>query len=364
MKEYIPDIYMLCPCGSGKKYKFCCYGVEDKKFHNPNEVYMYVVNQGNNRSFCMHKDGMCHSEIIKAHSIQNNKILSKIAYNGHVYTVDFNQNKFGGLDLKKCGKKEATIATCFCKFHDVELFKDIELVDYQYKDKQNFLYAYRAFSKYYYDRIVGLDDTRTMFKITPNMMMAIGLVDRIQGLEKSVEENEIIKTTFNSALDNGKYDEIQTITVTLNYEVGFATAYMSPLSFDLEGNQISNVWSSTERMKNIYVSIFPENGKTYILISWLKEDSCIELDKFRNQFNALKNDGEILLRVLNNMVACQTDNIVIGKKLLDIWGEDKKELFLMQLGSIFWGLNGENVGLLIEKNLMRYKCEFNLFEKI
>lgn len=70
---------MLCPCGSGKKYKFCCYGVEDKKFHNPNEVYMYVVSQGNKRSFCIHKDGMCHSEIIKAHSIQNNKILSKLA---------------------------------------------------------------------------------------------------------------------------------------------------------------------------------------------------------------------------------------------------------------------------------------------
>ena len=54
---------MLCPCGSGKKYKFCCYGVEDKKFHNPNEVYMYVVNQGNKKSFCMHEDEMCHSEM-------------------------------------------------------------------------------------------------------------------------------------------------------------------------------------------------------------------------------------------------------------------------------------------------------------
>ncbi len=118
-----------------------------------------------------------------------------------------------------------------------------------------------------YDRIVGLDDTRTMFKITPNMMLVIELMDRIQGLEKSVEENEIIKATFNSALDNGRYDEIQTITLTLNYEVGFATAYMRPLSFDLEGNQISNVWLSTERMKNIYVSIFHENGKTYILIN-------------------------------------------------------------------------------------------------
>lgn len=364
MKKYIPDVYMQCPCGSGKKYKFCCYGVEDKKFHNPNEVYMYVVNQGNKKSFCMYENEMCNSEIIKAHSIQNNKILSKLAYGGHVYTVDFNQNKIGGLDLKKRGKGEATIATCFCKYHDVELFKDIELVNYQYEDKQNFLYAYRAFSKYYYDRIVGLEDTRSMFKITPNMMMAIGLVDRIQGLEKSVEENETIKATFNSALDSGRYDEIQTITLTLNYEVGFATAYMSPLSFDLEGKQISNVWSLTERMKNIYVSIFPENGKTFILISWLKQDSCIELDRFRDQFYNLRNDSEALLRTLNNMVACQTDNIVFSKKLLDKWGEDKKDLFLIQLGSIFYNLNGENVGLLIEKNLKRYKCEFDLFEKL
>lgn len=355
---------MQCPCGSGRKYKFCCYGVEDKKFHNPNEVYMYVVNQGNKKSFCMHEDEMCHSEIIKAHSIQNNKILSKLAYNGHVYTVDFNQNNFGGLDLKKCGKNEATIATCFCKYHDVELFKDIELVDYQYKDKQNFLYAYRAFSKYYYDRIVGLEDTRAMFKITPNMMMSIGLVDRIQGLKKSVEENEMIKAAFNSALNNERYDEIQTITLTLDYEVGFATAYMSPLSFDLKGNQISNVWSLTERMKNIYVSIFPENGKTHILISWLKEDSCTEFDNFRKQFDDLKNDKKILIRTLNNMVACQTDNIVFSKKLLDKWGEEKREFFLVQLGSIFWNLNGKNVGLLIEKNLMQFKCKFDLFEEI
>lgn len=64
------------------------------------------------------------------------------------------------------------------------------------------------------------------------------------------------------------------------------------------------------------------------------------------------------------MVACQTDNIVFSKKLLDKWGEDKKDLFLIQLGSIFYNLNGENVGLLIEKNLKRYKCEFDLFEKL
>ncbi len=28
IKKIIPDIYIPCPCGSGKKYKFCCYGKE------------------------------------------------------------------------------------------------------------------------------------------------------------------------------------------------------------------------------------------------------------------------------------------------------------------------------------------------
>ncbi len=51
IKKVISNIYIPCPCGSGKKYKFCCYGIEDKKFHSPNELYMYVVKQGNKKEF-------------------------------------------------------------------------------------------------------------------------------------------------------------------------------------------------------------------------------------------------------------------------------------------------------------------------
>ena len=266
IKEAISNIYIPCPCGSGKKYKFCCYGKEDKKFHSPNELYMYVVKQKNKKEFCMHSDEKCNKKIVKAHSIQNNKILSKLATDGHVYVAEFNANKFGGLDFKKCGKNEATTSTCFCKFHDFEIFKDIELKDYAYEEKQNFLYAYRAFSKYYYDRIVALSDYRDMFKASPNFMLVNGGYNRIIGLEKSIEENESIKNSFNVALDQGQFDRLVTITVTLDYEVSFATAYMSPLSYDLTGNIISDVWSLSARMKNIYVSIFPEKGKTYTYV--------------------------------------------------------------------------------------------------
>lgn len=248
--------------------------------------------------------------------------------------------------------------------HDVEIFKDIELKDYAYEEKQNFLYAYRAFSKYYYDRIVTLSNYRDMFRVLPNFMLANGGYNRIKGLEKSIEENESIKNSFNVALDQGQFDRIVTITVTLDYEISFATAYMSPLSYDLAGNIVSDVWSLSARMKNIYVSIFPEKGKTYILISWLKEDNDYKFDKFQEQFEEVKRNEEVLLNVLNNMVACQSDNFVFSKKLLDSWGEEKIEVFRHQCMSSFLALNGKNIGLAIEKNIKRFKCQFDLFENI
>ena len=236
--------------------------------------------------------------------------------------------------------------------------------DYAYEEKQNFLYAYRAFSKYYYDRIVTLSNYRDMFRVSPNFMLANGGYNRIKGLEKSIEENESIKNSFNVALDQGQFDRIVTITVTLDYEISFATAYMSPLSYDLAGNIVSDVWSLSARMKNIYVSIFPENGKTYILISWLKEDNDYKFDKFQEQFEEVKRNEEVLLNVLNNMVACQSDNFVFSKKLLDSWGEEKIEVFRHQCMSSFLALNGKNIGLAIEKNIKRFKCQFDLFENI
>ena len=82
-----------------------------------------------------------------------------------------------------------------------------------------------------------------MFRGSPNFMLANGGYNRIKGLEKSIEENESIKNSFNVALDQGQFDRIVTITVTLDYEISFATAYMSPLSYDLAGNIVSDVWS-------------------------------------------------------------------------------------------------------------------------
>ena len=99
-----------------------------------------------------------------------------------------------------------------------------------------------------------------------------------------------------------------------------------------------------------------------ILISWLISDDGPWFEKFSNQFDIYKNNRELLMRILNNMVTCQSDNIVFSKNLLDTWDEKSKEFFLNEYISTFIGLNGENIGLKIEKNILNFDNKFNLFK--
>lgn len=83
-----------CPCGSGKKYKKCCYGREDNpEYSNPaNFARNYKeMRKASRIKECIYPDhSSCSERIINAHSIQNNKILAKISDNGKVYMPSLN----------------------------------------------------------------------------------------------------------------------------------------------------------------------------------------------------------------------------------------------------------------------------------
>jgi len=96
---------------------------------------------------CFHEDENCNERIIKAHSVQNNKILNVISEDGHVHM--FGSELDEGYHLKakmqNKGRKVATTFTGFCGYHDNEIFKPIEAHHYIIGNKeQEFLFAYRA----------------------------------------------------------------------------------------------------------------------------------------------------------------------------------------------------------------------------
>lgn len=366
MKKSVINPYSQCLCGSGNKYKFCCYKNIDKEFHNSNELNIYIQQNKPKLSLCIHEDCNCKGKIIKSHSIQNKKIISKLSVDNHVYMVDFSENSgIAGNDFKKIGRNDATTSKSFCSYHDNEIFKPIEHFDYCYTEEQNFLYAYRAFSKHYFDITEQLNIQRLMFKTLPNKYMHTPtMITYLKGLNIEQQKLEELKDMFNHALDAQEFFMLKTYVINFDYEIKFATSYMAPLSYDLAGNQISNLYSLEDDMKYIFVSMFPENLKTYILISWLSKDNEY-IEKFINELESLKNNRDELINVLNNLLVSQTDNFVISPILLEKWDERKKEKFLTLFSATFLGMGSiENLGQKVEQNLKSYHCKFNLFEKI
>ena len=358
----IIDAYEPCLCGSGEKYKFCCYLKKDIHFRNSDEARCFLKKHKKKLEFCLHEGSDCSGKIIKSHSIQNNKILSKLAVEGHVYCVGYDADSFAGIDLKKRGRNDATTSTCFCQKHDTEIFKNIERKKYEYSDEQNFLYAYRAFSKAYYDKLEELATQQCLFESCHQQFIESEQVERLRGSILGTHDNEEIKALFNSALDQSDYDAVETVAASLDYEIKFATSFMCPLSYDLRGNLINDVYSLKDSMKNIFVNIFPENGNTYILISWLKIDSNA-YEQFKEQFIELQKDRSQFINALNNMVACQSDNFAISPELVDSWDKSTKQFFVTEFLSFMFSSSraGRYIGEEIEKDLIDFSCKFDLF---
>jgi hypothetical protein len=208
--------------------------------------------------------------ISAAHSIQNNGVLSKIAKDGHVMT--FAKDK-AGFEGKKLGKKLASIFWGFCNIHD-SIFQPIENFPYTQTEEQNFLYAYRGFVVASHKKV--------------EIASFINFGDQA--------DNDIIrnKAIFDKAILENNYSIIETDVIELPMFYPIAVSSNFYLDFDFEANPIEH---SEFRMENIFVSVFPDNSKTYFLLSYFKEDKHLyeNLAKQLKKRNNLKSDITVLL---------------------------------------------------------------------
>ena len=133
---------------------------------------------------CLHPDkSRCVKHIKEAHALQNNKIISLLSENGHVYMLNDKKppliipTEKGEIEtltlLDKVGVNRATTATCFCDIHDDEVFAAIEKGAPAFdkgNDEHKFLYAYKAFIFEYYKKLVEQKAFQRMIKAKPSAL--------------------------------------------------------------------------------------------------------------------------------------------------------------------------------------------------
>lgn len=315
-----------CPCGSGKKYKKCCANkTEEQKLA---EAVVYATHNIKNEARikrCLHPNhDECDERIVRAHAIQNNRILTKIADNGDVITLDGVSN-YIFQDAEKKGRKIATIFNGFCAYHDKVLFQEIEDKEFVCSSKQIFLLTYRTMSWHYHKKQEQINathiQTHKMLEKGFNMTASEEYRNFLSMLELGNNDNEKEKKIFDHLLLNDQYDGIHYWVWEIPYEVQFAISMMHELEYDILGNQINDMIDDKD-IKSIYLNIFPAQGKSYCIWSWRKEHDEV-FENFIKQFSGLScKDRE---NYFNNNLPRWSDSLVISPRLWNKWGKAIQE---------------------------------------
>ena len=104
----------------------------------------------------------------------------------------------------------------------------------------------------------------------------------------------------------------------------------------------------------MYVSVFPENGKTYCIISWLKSNNKL-FASIGEKLNSL--NIELRKYYINNLLPIITENNAINPEAWDKMSDQQKEGFM----SRFWGM--DSFLQLTGEPLDRFsKSEYDLFD--
>jgi len=221
--------------------------------------------------FCV--SDQCSSIIKKAHSIQNNRILKQIAEDGIVIQLQpVDHDGEASIDIEKIGKKVATISTNFCDFHDTKLFLPIESKDYRKNDKeQEFLFAYRAFAREYHAKreIKNFhENARKMAKGEYKHFFDLNL----QGTNVALQQLEKEKATLNRSLKNSDFGILKTYIIEFHGSYQIAASSLIAIKYDLDGNEINDIFNYQQDLKFTFLSVFPQGKKTFVLFSFYSKD--------------------------------------------------------------------------------------------
>lgn len=317
-----------CPCGSGKKYKRCCLEKDERQFA---EALIYSTQNTRNEARikqCLHPNQEeCKGKIVKAHAIQNNRILNKLAKEGLLVTLDGTSHYlFQSSDIK--GRKIATTFTGFCEYHDKTLFQEIEDKDFMATTKQVFLLTYRTMAWHYHKKQEQVNavciQTQKMFSKGYDITKSEDFADYFHQLNLGLNDNDTEKTYFDKAVVEENYNFISSYIWEIPYEVNFAVSMMTELEYDINGNKINDLIND-KNIKNIYLNIFPLENKSYCIWSWLNIYDEFYLP-FAKQFDDLSiNDRE---NYLNNYLPRWTDSIVVSPRLWEFWGKQIQEALI------------------------------------
>ncbi|MDA2623234.1 SEC-C domain-containing protein [Bacillus cereus] len=341
MGELKIEAYESCPCGSEKKFKFCCYRkakesqpkIQDYSIGRVNHL-MAKSWQDTDFKICMAFDKEnCDKTIKGAHSIQNNRILNRISEDGHVYCFKGEADENGvNTIFKKISKNKASTFFGFCDIHDTELFLPIEQKEYSQESIQNFLFAFRAHAIQFHKKQRELKSIQNISKEFPYLLFDPTIINWYRVTLLAISDCERDYSIFRNHNLTGNFNGLRTIYRQLDFEVDFAVCSSFAVQYDLNKKQINDIYfdKSEEKMPSIYINVYPIENGTNIILSYHLEDER----KYKEYFDQLESlSHKDLLNHLSFLIIEYAENVFFSPTFVERLNDKQKESILKSFGS-------------------------------
>ena len=278
---------------------------------------------------CLFPDkSKCSNKIIQAHSIQKNKILNRIADNGLV--ISYIALKSLCTDsFEEVGIKSASTFYGFCNYHDTVLFSPIENYDYAQKSEQNFLHAYRACAREYAMKYETFHLNKKLIKKLPHLYDY--LIEVLRAEHQASLDLVAILDQFHSEMQKPEktrdFKNISTHISKFPYESLIAVNSMFYIMYDFEGNLINDLSDTSITPSPSFLSIYPQNGETFVLLSCFTDD----LNKFQKFFSKISNlDQKGLENFYSNLIMIHCENFFLSPNKWNNQPPEKRKDFINQ----------------------------------
>ncbi|MEG4586211.1 hypothetical protein QUA54_13485 [Microcoleus sp. MOSTC5] len=318
---------------------------KDKKVMNELKSFIYTqLKKKYNK--CLWPKSDCTENCIKAHSIQNGQILDQLASNNHVVMAVPTQNLNTGpeIEFQQVGRNLATTFTGLCQKHDSELFRPIDINEFDVSNQQQkFLIAYRSVLRELHTRIKAAIDLQTPYQ----KIVELGKCD-----PNNRDISELVTNTLANACDfylyKQEYDKIyNTNSFTKIEHKCIRIERNCPLAVSSLFDPIKSIIGRKRlKPKLIVLNVFPQKQDTIILLSYLR-DHQEDLRPYANEIiNASVEDQ---LYLLSKTILRYCENFVISPQHFNLFSQEKidtiKNFYLATLTLIDLDHNDKNLML-------------------
>jgi hypothetical protein len=278
--------------------------------------FMDLRKQGYDR--CMYLDFKCERDAIRAHSVQNGKVLDLLQKDNHVIIPQpkFDPTAGPSFELGLVGRNKALTFTGLCSEHDTGLFKLADTLPLDINNKKQLeQYGYRAVMKELHTcieegtRFYALDaDQIKKGLVKPGEggagYMAIIFSDRAWRLFRYRSQN------FDIPILEGKDLPIEHRIITLSgQKPTIAVSSFFGVGSEKNGDTIG-----------VMLSVVPESEKTTAVLSY----ATAQKDAVTKALPDLFDDRADPERALSHTVLQRVENFTLAPAYYDGWSADKK----------------------------------------